>query len=73
LRHLRRNCPDFTATVCRSKYTWRVHQIEVNSGRDNSELIPEASVSGDAATTKSNEVLFNRFMLPIAASMRFDK
>ena len=60
-RHLRRNCPEFTVTDCGSNKTWGVHPIEVNSGRDNSELISEASGPRDASVTKSIEVYFNRF------------
>jgi hypothetical protein len=39
-----------------------INPIEVNSARDNSELIPDANGPGDGSKTKSIEVHFNGFI-----------
>ena len=62
-RHLwTRYLTDLRYTNRRYKEAWIVHPIEVNSSRDNSELIPEANRPGDASTNKSVEVHFNGFI-----------
>jgi len=61
-QQIRRKYPVFTATFCRSSWSCRVHPIEVNSARDNSEMIQEASRPGDESTTKSIKSHFNGFL-----------
>jgi len=51
-------------TDCISEVTWYVYWIEAKSSRDDSELIPEANLSGDASSTKS--------VKPIATNLSYE-